>query len=196
MTSRAADLVLALLQTVKTFIMTGICAVLLSFSLFVLTHWAICRYFQWRPLAPVLNILWVCFVPIYAVVFLLLSSKFKILAVDVRTLDGATNFVNGLFYDVFLWLCYTVFFFLTERGLSLRVMIHIHRSPEGKMTLEEIKRAYTYDYILEKRLGQMFKMGYAVQEEGGYIRTTEKATRLIAANRLVRRVFVIKQVMP
>ena len=176
--------------------MTGICAILLSFSLFVLTHWAICRYLQWRPLAPVLNILWVCFVPVYALIFFLLSSKFKIFAVDLRTLDGATNFVNGLFYDIFLWLCYTVFFFLTERGLSLRVMIEIHRSPEGKMTLEEIQRVYTYDYILEKRLGQMFKMGYAVQEEGGYIRTTEKAARLIAANRLVRRIFVIKQVMP
>ena len=175
--------------------MTGICAVLLSFSLYVLTHWAICRYLQWRPLAPVLNLVWLCFVPVYGLLFFLLSARFEIFAVNIRTLDGAANFLNGLLYDVFLWLCYTVFFFLIERGLSLRVMIEINRSRRQKMTIKEIQEVYTYDYILEKRLGQMFKMGYAVQE-GDYIRTTKKAARLIAANRLVRKTFFIEQVMP
>jgi hypothetical protein len=175
--------------------MTGILAVLLSFSLFVLTHWAICRYLRWRPLSPVLNVTWLCFLPIYAIVFFLLSQKVPALAIDVRTVDGVATFLNGLLLNVFFLLGYTVFFFLIERGLSLRVVIEIHRSPQGRMTIEEIKRVYTYDYILEKRLGQMLKMGYAIRK-GDYICSTERAARLIAANRLVRKVFRIEQVMP
>ena len=175
--------------------MTGICAVLLSFSLFVLTHWFICRYLRWRPLSPVLNLTWLCFVPIYALLFFVLSRTAPILAVDIKTVDGVAVFVNGLILNVFFLVGYTVFFFLIERGLSLRVMIEIHRSPQGRMTIEEIKRVYSYDYILEKRLGQMLKMGYAVRRDE-YICSTERAARLIATNRLVRRIFRIKQVMP
>src|SRR2546430_733573 len=130
--------------------MTGICAVVLSFSLFVLTHWGICRYLQWRPLSQVLNVTWLCFLPVYAIVFFLLSQKVPALAIDVKSPDGVATFLNGLILDVFFLVGYTVFFFLIERGLSLRVLIEIRRSPQGRMTIEEIKRVYTYDYILEK----------------------------------------------
>jgi hypothetical protein len=175
--------------------MTGILAVLLSFSLFVLTHWTICRYLRWRPLSLVLNVTWLCFLPVYALIFFLLSHKVPTLAVDLKSVEGVAVFLNGLILNVFFLVGYTVFFFLIERGLSLRVMIEIHRSPQGKMTIEEIKRVYTYDYILEKRLDQMLKMGYAVRKDE-YICSTERAARLIAANRLVRKVFRIEQVMP
>jgi hypothetical protein len=97
--------------------------------------------------------------------------------------------------NVFLLIGYTPFFFLIERGLSLRVMIEIYRSPNARMTIDEIKQVYTYDYILDKRLGQMLKMGYAVRKDD-YICSTDRAARLIAANRLVRKIFRIEQVMP
>jgi hypothetical protein len=175
--------------------MTGFAAVLVSFSLYVLTHWAICRYLRWRPLSKVLNLSWLCFIPVYVVMFFVLSQSVPALAVDLRTIDGIANLLNGMLFNVFFLLNYTVFFFLIERGLSLRVMIHIDRAKEGRLTLEDIKRVYTYDYILKKRLGQMFAMGYAVQE-GKYICSTKKAATLIRANRLVRKIFLIEQVMP
>lgn len=173
--------------------MTGLCAVILSFSLYVLAHWAICRFLQLRPLSTVLNVTWLCFLPVYAAMFFVLHRNVSLLAVDVATADGAVNFLNGLVVNVFLLLGYTVFFFLVERGLSLRVIIEIARSKHERMTIEEIKGVYTYDYILEKRLGQIFKMGYAVQD-GNQIRSTCKAARLVAANKLVRTIFRIKQV--
>lgn len=163
--------------------------------MYVLTHWGICRYLRWRPLSPVLNLTWLCFVPVYVLIFFSLSHKVSIMAVDIKTLDGIAIFFNGLLLNVFFLVGYTVFFFLIERGLSLRVMIEIYRSPMGKMTIDEIRRVYTYDYILEKRLGQMLKMGYAVRKNG-YLCSTERAARLIAINRLVRKIFRIKQVMP
>jgi hypothetical protein len=175
--------------------MAGIVAVILSFSLFVLTHWAICRYLQWRPLSRVLNVTWLCFVPVYGVILYLLSRNVGSLAVDLKSIDGVAVLLNGMLLNVFLLIGYTPFFFLIERGLSLRVMIEIYRSPNGRMTIDEIKQVYAYDYILDKRLGQMLKMGYAVRKDD-YICSTDRAARLIAANRLVRKIFRIEQVMP
>ena len=175
--------------------MTGLCAVFLTFTLYVLTHWAICRFLQWRPLSPVLNRTWLCFLPVYGLLFFLLATKTQTFAIRLRSIDGAADFLNGLLINCFLLVGYTIFFFLIERGLSLRVIIEIHRSPQRKLTIPEIMKIYTFEYILEKRLGQMLQMGYAVNE-GGTLRSTERTTRLVAANKLVRTVFRIKQVMP
>jgi len=175
--------------------MTGIVAVLSSFTLYVLTHWAICRWGHWRPHSRAINLLWLYFLPVYGLAFYLWSQCCSTLAVNLHTPSGIVNLLNGLVLNFLLLIGYTYFFFLVERGLSLRVMIEIGRSPRGKLTIPEIQQIYTYDYILEKRLGQMFKMGYAV-EENGVIRNTEKGRKLVAANRLVRRILRLEQMMP
>jgi hypothetical protein len=175
--------------------MTGIVAVLCTFTLYVLTHWAICRWRHWRSHSRAINVLWLCFLPMYGLMFYLWSSCLSSLAVDLQRPSGIVNLFNGLLLNFLLLLGYTYFFFLVERGLSLRVMIEIGQSSRGKLTIAEIQQIYTYDYILEKRLGQMFKMGYAV-EEGGVIRNTQKGSKLVAANRLVRKVLRLEQMMP
>lgn len=175
--------------------MLGVLAVLVAFSLFVLTHWATCMLFQWRPLSKFLNLLWFCFIPVYAGVFFLLNQVFPQFSADVGTFDGIVQFANGMLINVLLLIGYTPTFFVVERGISLRVMIEISRAPGGKMTIEDIKRAYTYEYILEKRLGQMFKMEYAVRD-GEILRNTWRAERLVRAVRFVRWVFNVEQVMP
>jgi len=93
--------------------------------------------------------------------------------------------LNGLLLNGLLLVGHTYFFFLIERG----------RSPRGKMTIPEIQQVYSYDYILDKRLGQMFKMGYATQA-GPHIRNTAKGRKLAAANRLVRKILRVEQMMP
>lgn len=173
--------------------MTGILASILSFSLFILTHWMICRYLQWRPLSPVLNKTWLCFLPLYLIIFFIFSKKINLLNTNIMTVEGVACLFNGLILNVLFLMGYTVFFFLIERGLSLRVMIEIGRSPRGALSIEEIKKIYTYDYILEKRLGQMFKMNYALIKEDN-IFSTKRAERLVQVNKIVRKIFNIKQV--
>jgi hypothetical protein len=168
--------------------MTGITAVLLSFTLYVLTHCAVCRWGNWRPHSRAINVLWFCFLPIYGLLFFALGG-------EIKTALGVVDMLNGLLLNVLLWLGYTYFFFLIERGLSLRVMIEIGRSPQGKMTIADIQRVYPYDYIIDKRLGQMVKMGYA-KIEGDVIRGTPKSAKLAAANKLVRKLLRLEQVMP
>ena len=175
--------------------MTGITTVLITFTLYVLTHWAICRWGNWRPHARAINVLWLCFLPIYGLLFRLLSTHCARLAVDFTQLAGVVNLLNGLLLNGLLLVGYTYFFFLIERGFSLRIMIELGRSPRGKMTIPDIQQVYSYDYILDKRLGQMFKMGYAAQD-GPHIRNTDKGRKLAAANRLVRKILRVEQMMP
>ena len=175
--------------------MTGIIAVLITFTLYVLTHWTVCRYGNWRPHVSAINLLWLCFLPVYGFIFYLLSAHCAILRVESTSLGGIFNILNGLLLNILLLIGYTYFFFLIERGLSVRVMIEMRRSPCGKLTIPEIQQVYTYDYILDKRLGQMFKMGYATQD-GPHIRNTDKGRKLAAANRLVRKILRLEQMMP
>jgi hypothetical protein len=175
--------------------MTGITAVLISFTLYVLTHWAICRWGNWRPHSRAVNVLWLLFLPVYGLIFYWLATRCPGLSADVTTPLGLVDLLNGLVLDVLLLLGYTYFFFLIERGLSLRVMIEIGRSPNGKMTIPDIQRVYPYDYIIDKRVGQMAKMGYA-KIEGDVICGTPKSAKLAAANKLVRKILRVEQVMP
>jgi len=117
------------------------------------------------------------------------------LAINVRSPLGLVDLLNGLCLNVLLLLGYTYFFFLVERGFSLRLMIEIHRSAHGKLTIPELQEIYPYDYVLDKRLGQMEKMGYATIEDGTLCGTS-KGARLAAANKLVRKVLRLEQVMP
>ena len=161
---------------------------LITFTAYVLTHWTICRSTQWRPHARVINVLWLCFQPVYV-------SLFFVLGGELRTPLGVVDGLNGLLLDGLLLLGYTYFFFLVERGLSLRVMIEISRAPQSKMTIQDIMRVYPYDYIIDKRIGQMVKMGYA-KVEGDRIAGTSKSARLAAANKLVRKILRLEPLMP
>jgi len=175
--------------------MTGIAAVLISFTLYVLTHWAVCRWAHWRPHSRVINVLWLCFLPVYFLLFWVFARYCPPLAISITSLLGLVDLLNGLCLNVLLLLGYTYFFFLVERGFSLRLMIEIHRSAHGKLTIPELQEIYPYDYVLDKRLGQMEKMGYATIE-GGVLCGTSKGTRLAAANKLVRKILRLEQVMP
>lgn len=175
--------------------MAGIASVLISFTLYVLTHWAICRWAHWRPHSRAINLLWLCFLPIYFLLFYVFARYYPPLAVSIISPLGLVDFLNGLCLNILLLLGYTYFFFLVERGFSLRLMIEIHRSAQGKLTIPELQEIYPYDYVLDKRLGQMEKMGYATIEEG-VLCGTSKGTKLAAANKLVRKVLRLEQVMP
>ncbi len=89
------------------------------------------------------SLLWLAFLPVYAAVFLILSRNCPRLTVDLRTANGMINLLNGVLIQILLLIGYTAFFFLLERGLSLRVSIEISRAPQGRMKLAEIMRVYT-----------------------------------------------------
>jgi hypothetical protein len=102
--------------------MTGIASVLISFTLYVLTHWAVCRWAHWRPHSRVINLLWLCFLPVYFLLFWVFAHYCPFLAVGVTSPLGVVDLLNGLCLNLLLLIGYTYFFFLVERGFSLRLM--------------------------------------------------------------------------
>jgi hypothetical protein len=170
--------------------MTGILTAFGSFAAYVLTHWAACWARPWLRPSRLLNLLWLSFLPVYVTAFLVLSHKCLLFAVDLHTVNGVITLLNGLLIEVLLLIGYTAFFFLLERGLSLRVTIEISRAPQGRMKLVEIMRVYTYDYILEKRIGQMLAMDYWRKDGESFV-STEKGQRFAAANKLVWKILRI-----
>jgi len=164
--------------------MTGMLTAFGSFTVYVLTHWAACSVRPWARPSRLLNLLWLAFLPVYLAVFVALSHNYPWLAVDLRTVNGVINLLNGLLIQILLLIGYTAFFFLLERGLSLRVTIEISRAPQGRMKLVEIMRAYSYDYILKKRIGQMLTMNYWRKDGEDFV-STAKGRRFAAANKLV-----------
>jgi hypothetical protein len=164
--------------------MTGMLTAFGSFAVYVLTHWAACRERTWPRPSRLLKLLWLAFQPVYVAGFLALSHNYPWLGVDLHAVNGVINLLNGLLIEVLLLIGYTAFFFLLERGLSLRVTIEISRAPQGRMKLAEIMRVYSYDYILEKRLGQMLAMGYWGKDGENFV-STDKGRRFAAANTLV-----------
>src|ERR1700693_4363899 len=105
--------------------MTGMLAAFGSFAVYVLAHWAACHLRSWPRPSRLLNLLWLAFLPVYLAGFLVLSHHCPRLAVDLRTANGVIDLLNGLLIEVLLLIGYTAFFFLLERGLSLRVTIEL-----------------------------------------------------------------------
>ena len=164
--------------------MTGMLTAFGSFAIYVLTHWAACWTRSWPQPSRLLYLLWLAFLPAYLAGFLALSHNYPWFAVDLRTANGVINLLNGLLIEVLLLIGYAAFFFLLERGLSLRVTIEISRAHQGGMKLAEIMRVYSYDYILGKRVGQMLAMGYWRKDGEDFV-STVKGRRFADANRFV-----------
>jgi hypothetical protein len=89
---------------------------------------------------------------------------------------------------------YLQFYFLAERGFSLRILIDVTRSgPEGLNT-EEVLGAYSggrgLDWMLRKRLDHLEKAGFITAQDGRYVNTPFGARVALLSGRL-RRLFNI-----
>jgi hypothetical protein len=89
---------------------------------------------------------------------------------------------------------YLQFYFLAERGFSLRILIDIARSGQGGLDKDEVMRAYSggrgLDWMLSKRLDHLEKAGFVEVRDGRYVNTSLGARVARLSGRL-RRLFNI-----
>lgn len=78
---------------------------------------------------------------------------------------------NGLLVHWFLFMGYSMFYFLVDRGFSARILIEIERAPGQALTPEDVARAYSLDQVVGRRLGEMLDMGSIVRDEDRYVIT-------------------------
>ncbi len=81
------------------------------------------------------------------------------------------DLANGLLVHWFLFMGYSMFYFLVDRGFSARILIEIDRAPGQALTQEGVARVYSLDQVVGRRLGEMLDMGSVVQAEDRYVIT-------------------------
>jgi hypothetical protein len=154
------------------------------FLLFLFLHVVIFRI--WSPgerFRAITRVFYACFALYFVAYYLIPHGFLEVLPLEPGSegltsaqfyrISNAINFVAGLMLYVFLWLGYCQFYFIVDRSISVRVMIELENSPAKKLTYDEIKACYTFDYILTRRLGHMVDGGY-LRKEGDYYVNTGK----------------------
>jgi len=101
------------------------------------------------------------------------SSEMGVLPPAYTTAGWAVDLLNSLLVYTFLFVGYSMFYFLVDRGFSGRIMIEIENSPLRRLRSTEIAARYSLEMVLRRRLSEMLEIG-RITETGGCYRNTEK----------------------
>jgi hypothetical protein len=74
--------------------------------------------------------------------------------------------LNAVAVHWFLFMGYSMFYFLVDRGFSLRIMIEVERA--GALSREGIAAAYPPEGVVRRRLDEMVEIGRLVREGDRY----------------------------
>jgi len=83
---------------------------------------------------------------------------------------------NGLLVHGLLFVGYSMFYFLVDRGFSARILIEIERAPGQALTPDEVAAIYSLDRVVARRLDEMVDIG-SVIKEGDRYRMTARGRR-------------------
>jgi len=89
---------------------------------------------------------------------------------------GLIDLANGLLVQGLLFVGYSMFYFLVDRGFSARILIEIEGAPGRALTPEEVARVYPLERVVARRLDEMLDMG-SVTKEGERYRITPRGCR-------------------
>ena len=114
--------------------------------------------------------------PVYIFLYILIPVEaMLILRADLSEAPGSViglskvfNFLIGILFYLFLFFGYCQFYFIIDRSISVKMMIELEKSGDKKLTLEQIKKVYSPDYILLRRLEHMIDSRYIVEDSGSY----------------------------
>lgn len=138
------------------------------FLLFLVLHAAVFRIFNPEERFRTLTLIFYSLLPLYVAVYFLVPP-----ARWFATLHEFLDFLAGFFLYIFLFLGYCQFYFIVDRSISVRVMMEIENSGGEGRGFEELKRLYSFDYILSRRLDHMVYGGYLEKEGERYLNTAK-----------------------
>ncbi len=141
------------------------------FFLFLVLHVVVFRFIKPEERFRTLTLIFYGLLPLYIVVYFLLPG-----ARWFSTLHEFLDFLAGLFLYIFLFLGYCQFYFIVDRSISVRVMMEIENSGGEGRGFDEIKRLYSFDHILSRRLEHMVYGGYLEKKGERYVNTRKGHT--------------------
>ncbi|SVD39622.1 uncharacterized protein METZ01_LOCUS392476 [marine metagenome] len=143
--------------------------ILLAFGCYVaflFAHVGVFHFFRPKRHYRSIQLTFLGFLSTYVIMYILLSSSFEVL-----------GFLNGILIFFLLYFGYCQFYFIVDRSISVRINIEIENSPNKKLSLEQLKEIYSWDYIFLRRLGHMLDSGYLAKESDGFFNTFKGRTQ-------------------
>lgn len=130
--------------------------------------------------------IYACVGVLFAAAYLVTPQDLGFIPQNLKASGWAIGILNGLLLHTFLFMAYSMFYFLVDRGFSGRIMIEIERSPSQSLTRDEIPKLYSLEMVLTRRLGEMLDIGRIVKVQERYYNT-------VAGSRAARVFLFVKE---
>jgi hypothetical protein len=148
----------------------------LCFLIFLIIHAIIFHNWKIQRRFISLAVIFCSLLPLYVILYIAIPAEPLILIPADPTLTAEIiietskvfNFLLGLFIYLLLFFGYCQFYFIIDRSISVKIMIELEKSPNKKLSLEEIKKVYPGDYIFRRRLKHMIDAHYIIEDSGFY----------------------------
>jgi len=133
----------------------------------------------------ILLIVWAALLPL----FIYLSGVFNSCGMIARIGQSAWFFgMAGITFLGMLFFVYLTFYYVVDRSITTRLMMEIERSPEKRLTFEEITKVYDLDTKYRNEIQGIVDGGF-MRREGEYFVNTPKGAAVAGITSWYKKVF-------
>lgn len=151
----------------------GLVLSLLGFLVFLIAHVAIFRLMtlerRFRAMVRIMMLVG-C---VLLIVHRMTGPDLGILPHAYTRAGWAIDLLNSLLVYGFLFIGYSMFYFLVDRGFSGRIMIEIESAPDRRLRQQDIAARYSLGIVLQRRLTEMLEIGRVVRRGSRYCNTAK-----------------------
>jgi hypothetical protein len=104
---------------------------------------------------------------------------------------GALSLLNGVALLILLFLTGVLFYYHADRSITVRLLIEMARSPQQRMTLDQMQAVCGVEVLMHDRLRTMAMNGFLEERDGRY-HLARKGRLGGLAGMLARRVLAMK----
>jgi len=145
-------------------VLKGIVLGLLAFGVFFVTHVALFRFrAPARRFDAMVRAHWLL-VPALGVAYAVTPPDLGVLPAAFTGAGWVLDLANSIIVYDFLFIGYSMLYFLVDRGFSARILIEIERAPNRALTLEGVAAVYAPEEIVGRRLGDLADIKSVVKE--------------------------------
>jgi hypothetical protein len=149
--------------------LSGICAAFLCLTFFIL---AVVVRFQFPPVGHRLSVMiciWALLLPVYAALYFGVRAALPPwlgCPLPWHDLEGLAAFLNGVLLYALLFSAWCYCYFCTDHSLSVLYMMALEDTSTRRMTLDDLKKAFPYEELLQQRLLDLQNNGFvAVRDD-------------------------------
>jgi hypothetical protein len=139
-------------------VVKGIALGLITFCVFLVAHVAVFRLrAPVRRFDAMMRVHWLL-VPTLILAYVVTPRDLGVLPAAFIEAGWLIDLANGIIVYDFLFVGYSMFYFLVDRGFSTRILIEVGRAPQATLTQEQVEAVYAPEHIVARRLGDLLDM--------------------------------------